>query len=112
MNLSQQAMERLAQQHQKYLAALPGKRERILAHWQNVQAEGWGSWSFAELKTEVHRLAGSAGSYGLEALGGAARQLDGLLGSELRISVHSTNIVDLVDELLAALDDAVAGHCA
>ena len=107
MNLSPQAMERLAQQQQKYLASLPAKRERILSCWQGIQVNGWGCECFLDLKTEVHRLAGSAGSYGLAKLGMAAKDLDTLLASELEITVNSTNIVDLMDHLFFELDNAV-----
>lgn len=107
MSLSPGAMERLALQRHKYLASLPAKRERILACWQGIQVNGWKCECFGDLKTQVHRLAGSAGSYGLANLGAAAKDLDALLGSERKITVNATNIVELMDQLFFELDEAV-----
>ena len=76
MNLSPRARELLALQHKKYLQSLPDKKARISRRWSEIQRQGWSPELSARFKTEVHRLSGSAGSYGLDALGRAAHQLD------------------------------------
>jgi len=75
-NLSREAL--LAQERlvRNYLASLPGKKAGIDACWQQVQASDWHHEEMAKLRLLVHRLAGSAGSYGLEELGVAATTLD------------------------------------
>jgi HPt (histidine-containing phosphotransfer) domain-containing protein len=107
MNLSPRAREQLAVQHQKYFDSLPAKRERIVACWHAIQSDGWGSEQLRDLKTEVHRLSGSAGSYGLPDLGLAARNLDKVLSADLNPSIITTSIAELTDELLHTLDQAI-----
>lgn len=63
----------------RYLDSFPKKQAELEDHWDQVLASDWGADSLACLRTPVHRLAGSAGSYGLNELGRAARQLDTLL---------------------------------
>ena len=82
MNMSPRAMELLAAQQKKYLQSFPAKKERIEQCWTAIQRHGWTPELTANLKTEVHRLSGSAGSYGLDDLSQAAQALDRYLALE------------------------------
>ena len=79
MNLSPQAQQLLALQQAKYLRSLPDKKARLENAWNAVKQQGWTPELTEILQTGVHRLSGSAGSYGLHSLGKVARQLDLLL---------------------------------
>ena len=107
MNISQQARERLALQHEKYLNSLGAKKARIQECWKSIQSGGWTIERLNMLKTEVHRLSGSAGSYGLNELGSAAQDLDRTLAMETEMSSLSSAIGDLVSALFVAFDQAI-----
>ena len=65
-----------AQLTRKFISSLPDKQARFEQCWQEVQASSWGPEPLARLRTQAHRLAGSAGSYGCEDLGAIALRLD------------------------------------
>jgi len=106
--LSPQAKERLELQQEKYLNSLPLKKDRIMSCWQGIQVKGWNCTCLSDLKTEVHRLSGSAGSYGLEELGSAANALDRLFATTVDIPTVSDTIAGLIESLFSALDLAIA----
>ncbi len=60
----------------RYLDSFQEKQAELEDRWEQLQASDWSADSLALFRTPVHRLAGSAGSYGLIELGNAARQLD------------------------------------
>ena len=120
MNLSPKAQRLLALQHAKYFRSLPDKKTRIDHCWNAIQRYGWTHELSACLKTEVHRLAGSAGSYGLSALGQTALDMDVLLtkdmdisNSELDISnsefKHGPEFTELMQKLYQAMDEVITG---
>jgi HPt (histidine-containing phosphotransfer) domain-containing protein len=106
MNFSPQTKERLVQQQTKYLNSLPSKRARISSCWNLIQNEGWSYELLNDLRTEVHRLSGSAGSYGLNSLGAAAQNLDRMLALETEMSSLTSSISELIEQLLLAFDQA------
>ena len=107
MNFSPQAKERLARQREKYFSSLSAKKMRIQDCWSQIQAAGWNTDRLNTLKTEVHRISGSAGSYGLISLGDAAQNLDRELALETEMSSLTFNIGELVAILLNAFDEAM-----
>ena len=107
MNISPQAMERLARQHEKYLDSLGAKKLRIQDCWKTIQSGGWTQDRLSTLRTAVHRLSGSAGSYGLNDLGKAAQDLDRTLAMEAEMSSMSESINDLLTVLMNAFDEAI-----
>ena len=107
MQFSPQTTERLALQQQKYLDSLSAKKERIANCWGSIQANGWSMDLLTELRTEVHRLSGSAGSYGLMSLGDAAQNLDRTLAMETEMTSLTATIGDLISHLFKAFDEAV-----
>jgi len=113
MNLSPRAQRLLALQHEKYLQSLPDKKTRIDRYWQAIQRQGWTRELSARLKTELHRLAGSAGSYGLTVLGQKALDLDVLLAGDMETShsefSHGPEFAELMLELYRAMDGVITG---
>ena len=105
--ISTQAMERLAQQHEKYLDSLGAKKSRIEECWKSIQSDGWTQGRINTLRTEVHRLSGSARSYGLRDLGNAAQDLDRTLVMETEMSSLSGSINGLIIVLMSTFDKAI-----
>lgn len=113
MNLSPKAQRLIALQHAKYLKTLPEKKTRISHYWNAIQRQGWTRELSARLKTEVHRLAGSAGSYGLSTLGQTALDLDVLLAKDMDVNnsefKYEAEFTDLVQKLYRAMDEVIGG---
>lgn len=81
VELSQQAQMRLQQMRDNYKQSLPAKKNELEAAWASCMASQWAGDTVAELKSLAHKLGGSAGLYGFDALGEASRALDtGLSG--------------------------------
>jgi HPt (histidine-containing phosphotransfer) domain-containing protein len=104
--LSPRAQELQKQLLRRYFDSLPEKRTQLADAWAVVQASAWSADSLARLKTPVHRLAGSAGSYGLEEVGWAARALDASLKVSGTTPEQQDEIEQQLETLLAALADA------
>lgn len=107
MNLSPQASEQLEIQRLRYLQSLSEKREKIEAAWITASNDNWEHASFEHFKTQIHRLAGSAGSYGLDRLGRAAKCLDHLLGTIPENESPADRAQALKQEVLLHLDEAI-----
>ncbi len=104
--LSPKARELLELQRRKYLASLPAKKDRISGYWNDLLTRGWEASVADALKTEIHRLAGSAGSYGLERVGAVALGLDRLLAAGPGGGPDLPEIGRHIVELEKALDQA------
>lgn len=113
MNLSPRAKQLLALQQAKYLRSLPEKKARLANAWNATRQQGWTPESSEVLKTEVHRLSGSAGSYGLHSLGKAAQNLDSLLADSTKFVTPSADLEaefeKLMDVLFQVLDEDIDG---
>ncbi|NNE04781.1 MAG: hypothetical protein HKN15_03540 [Xanthomonadales bacterium] len=110
MNLSPRASRQIEAQRVRYLQSLSEKKLRIERAWNEAQRQAWSKASFDHFKTLVHRLAGSAGSYGLDKLGRAAKCLDHLMGSIPADEPPAGRVKALKDELLTRLDEAIETH--
>jgi len=106
--LSSEAQARQAQLLRKYMASLPEKRARIGDGWKQLQSSGWSADMLAKLIIEVHRLAGSAGSYGFEELGAVALTLVGSLKSGAGSPELRRVIGQQITSLLEALETAAS----
>ena len=109
MILSPRARELAALQQVKYLQSLPDKKARIEHYWSAIQRHGYTPDLSDKLKTEVHRLSGSAGSYGLSTLGQAAQELDLLLASDNAINTADSESGELMDALFHAINQVIDG---
>ena len=74
---------RLQALHARYRASLPGKYASLDLAWHSLCADAADPERFDVLRRLVHRLAGSASSYGLADVGLAAAEANALL-DELR----------------------------
>ncbi len=106
--LSREAQARQAQLLRKYIASLPEKQARIDNGWKQLQSSGWSAELLAKLKIEVHRLAGSAGSYGFDGLGAVALTLEGSLKSGAGSPELRRVIGQQITILLEALETAAS----
>ena len=107
MILSPRAQKLAALAQAKYLRSLPEKKARIAHVWIAIQRHGWTPELSARLKTEVHWLSGSAGSYGFSALGQAAQKLDALLADGIEIRHAGSGFDDVMAALLREFDQVI-----
>lgn len=105
-SLSPEAERLQARLRERYIDSLPDKRAAIDAAWQRVRSCGWRDRDVASLRNLAHRLAGSAGSYGLDALGLAACELDASLASAVDDAQRGT-IETRVSTLLGEFSEAI-----
>jgi HPt (histidine-containing phosphotransfer) domain-containing protein len=96
----------LAALRRTYLQGMPARRAALDEAWQAcTEAGADGPWE--QLRGVAHKLSGSASSYGFEALGVAARELDKLLSGQVACRERA-RAEPLVARLHAALDAAIA----
>lgn len=79
--LSADAREALTHLVQRYHGSLENKQKDLEAAFSAADEQQWAPDALRQLKLLVHRLAGSAASYGFTTLGEAARELDQTLSS-------------------------------
>ena len=76
--LSSNAQLKIAELKQEYIAALPEKLDILKDSWKNIAGESCDEKSINIFRTACHKLAGSAGSYGLKNISNTARGLEKL----------------------------------
>ena len=104
--LNADARAALTQLVQRYHASLTKKRADLVAAHQAAVEDDWSEEGTAAFKLLVHRMAGSAASYGFTELGDAARMLDQVL----QFREHGTapdHVGDYFDRLLRDLDGCI-----
>ncbi len=117
--LSDTAQFRLEQLKETYRASFAEKRRDFMACWEDVETTSWSEASQSKLMQLSHRLAGSAASYGYDALSKECAEIEALLktleqGSPVAsdicqaISKHYSIIIAFFDEELN-LADAMQG---
>lgn len=95
----------IAALHARYRASLPEKRAELasaLSHWRDDPQSQSAS---AALYLLTHKLAGSAGAYGFEAIAEKARGADRLL------QPHARGGMTLDGASVASIDAAVVALC-
>jgi HPt (histidine-containing phosphotransfer) domain-containing protein len=114
--LSKKALTEYKKLKRSYHESLKTKRQNLEALWRTVD-EGMGSETdLQNLRLFVHRLAGSAASYGYEIISNAAREAEQLsIESVQNHSTHSavwprnkTGLHSAVTRLISAIDTAIA----
>lgn len=91
---------------QHYVAGLPARGAALAEAWAAC-ADAGDEAPWQRLRDVAHKLAGSASSYGFEALGQTARELDRLLSGRAP-SRSRAAVAALVTNLTAGLAAAVA----
>ena len=107
--LSADAREALTHLVQRYHGSLPNKQQDLENAYRAAVEAGWTDEAIRQLKLLVHRLAGSAASYGFNTLGEAARELDQTLtyAQENPGEEHEHSINARYATLRSAIKDAV-----
>ena len=107
--LSADAREALTHLVQRYHGSLDTKRQDLEVAYQAADDSDWSDESIRQLKLLVHRLAGSAASYGFNKLGEAARELDQTLSyaQEQKGDDHEHSINARYATLRSAIKDAI-----
>lgn len=83
--------DRLELLRARYLASLPSKRDQVAKAWSALRAAPADAMARSELRTLLHRLAGSAPAYGHAELGGLAAEASQQLGDA---GVGSTDLLE------------------
>ena len=107
--------QRLELLRARYLASLPSKREHLVKAWSALRAAPADAGARSELRTLLHRLAGSAPAYGQAELGERAADASRRIGDADADAVDLVNdLVEPVGRILALLesDPAVASASA
>ena len=107
--LSADAREALTHLVQRYHGSLDSKQKDLEAAYQAAVDDAWSQDAINKVKLLVHRLAGSAASYGFNKLGEAARELDQTLSyaQEQRDDEHEHSINARYATLRSAIKDAI-----
>lgn len=107
--LSERAKKLIAEQQHIYIDSMPAKKLAIQQCMAQVKAvAGSGAPDLCDkLFQHVHRLAGSAGSYGFDSLGQAASIVDRYLISNSPGVGDLTELAGMLQNLLTEIDDIV-----
>lgn len=110
--LSEHAHKLIAEQRRRYIQSMPAKKEAILQCMAQVNsAVKTGEANLCEnLFQQVHRLAGSAGSYGFDSLGQAASVIDRYLIASSPGPGVMTELASMLKMLLTEIDDIIRQH--
>ncbi|MGB5488914.1 MAG: Hpt domain-containing protein [Lysobacterales bacterium] len=110
--LSEQAQKLIAEQRRRYIDSMPDKRRAIRqcmlqfnAALQNSEPD-----LCDKLFQQIHRLAGSAGSYGFESLGLAASVVDRYLTANSLQVANLPELTSLLQNLLNEIDDVIRNN--
>lgn len=109
VTLSEQAQKLIAKQRSKYIESMPDKRAAIcqcMVQVSNAVRSGKGDLCDT-LFQQVHRLAGSAGSYGFESLGEVASVVDRYLIAKSPRVTDLPELESLLQNLLNEIDDII-----
>jgi len=89
----------------RYLASLPSKREGIANGWSALRETPADAAARSELRTLLHRLAGSAPAYGHAELGGLAAEASHVLGDgDVGASELVEGLAEGIERMLHLLD--------
>lgn len=88
--ISEKGLKKYQQLQQAYQASFKLKRDTIRALWQTAESNGWTQTSADNLRQHLHRLAGSAASYGFECISVQATELEKLLLADLNAIPRET----------------------
>jgi len=110
--LSEKALRLIAEQRRRYIDSMPVKRKAIADCMAQVNAASRnGTTDLCDkLFQQVHRLAGSAGSYGFENLGSAASAADRYLIANAPRVTDLPELMGLLQTLLDEIDVVVRDY--
>jgi HPt (histidine-containing phosphotransfer) domain-containing protein len=104
MVLTEETRALVEELRQKYIASLGDKRDGIARSRKRAFAASATTDDRQELLLLIHRIAGSAGSYGLDELGQAALELDHSLAACDLGQTLPASLAPMLDAVLVQLD--------
>lgn len=107
--LSEQARKKVAAQRERYIESMPEKKrtiEQCLDQVSDLAGDGQ-TRRCDKLFQQVHRLAGSAGSYGFDSLGQAASVVDRYLVAHSPGFGESSELASMLQMLLEEIDKII-----
>ena len=107
--LSERAQKLIAEQRRLYVESMPVKKHSLMQCMAQVNAaiRSGKTEPCEDLPQQVHRLAGSAGSYGFNSLGQAARVVDRYLIANSQGSGNLSELASMLQKLLNEIDDII-----
>lgn len=110
--LSEKALQKIAAQRCRYIESMPVKRKAIAQCMAlvNQAVRDDKSELCDKLFQQVHRLAGSAGSYGFEQLGQAASVVDRYLTANSPRVADLPELEGFLQKLLDEIDEVIRKH--
>ena len=96
-------IERYRQLRQQFLESLPGKLNTLQELEINISKQNWEHATRKELHNYAHRLAGSAGLYGLHSIANISKQLDQQLNDYDRLQTNSVESQGKITNTIALL---------
>ena len=110
--LSEKAHKLIAKQRQRYIESMPVKRAVIIECMAQIEAavRCGETELYDKLFQQIHRLAGSAGSYGFEELGQAASVVDRYLIVKTLQSDDLPELGAILQRLLDEIDEIIDKH--
>ena len=107
--LSEKAQKLIAEQRSRYVDSMPAKKKAIRQCMAQVRAAVRSGEPdlCADLFQQVHRLAGSAGSYGFDSLGQAASVVDRYLIEHAPEPGDLNELASMLQKMLDEIDDVI-----
>jgi len=97
----------------RYHESLPEKSEAVTNQWQQIKQRDYDPTLCLELQNMMHKLAGSAGMYGYDALAQKAREVEGLLISGIDTDAEREAAAGQIEKFIVMLDTSFSdgtGH--
>lgn len=107
MDVQQVYAERIKALRGKYLETLAERRGRLSAVLENLKAGGTDTEMLTQARFDIHKIAGTAGSFSFDHLGDLARRANELIDSS---GVAPGETIQAIEHLLAELDRVIADH--
>ena len=110
-NLSLSAQQKISKLKDDYVASLPDKLENLNKSWQENFNESCDSSHLESLRVSSHKLAGSAGSYGLKEISNTARIFEKKCADFIKSKKQDAEITDNLrqsyQELITVIQEAI-----
>ena len=95
--LSSNAQQKISELKEAYINALPDKLADLNRSWLAVINESSDPAHLESLRVNSHKLAGSAGSYGLKEISNSAREFEKVCNEALKSSIMEKDIKDRIE---------------
>ena len=97
-NLSSSTQKKISKLKDDYIASLPDKLENLNKFWQEIVNESSDSSHLESLRVSSHKLAGSAGSYGLKEISNTARTFEKKCAEFMKAEKQEPEITETLEQ--------------